>query len=180
MNWQRMRLAGFGLFCLSFFLPNNFSEWQFFSGGMVFLDAPVFAFDYFREKSYWAALIVFAAWLANLSVPVPRRRWLAVLAMLAVWTAYVCFFNELVSFVPFYLWAIGITLVQVGNFSNDDVRRMKDGSGKKGRSGELDGHGFLQEGTERTENENGMFRRLHAAGTFDIERGEDKSEIAIG
>lgn len=115
MHWQNLRLTGFGLFCISFFLPDDFNHRQFFAGAIVFVQTPVISFDSLKDQSYWPALVTFAAWLANLSVPVPRMKWVAVSAMLAVWTAYVCFFEFLGSFVPFYPWAIGITLVQVGN-----------------------------------------------------------------
>lgn len=120
-QWWRLRWVGFGLFVISFFVPSRLDNLEFFSGAIIFVQAPVFAFDFLvGEKNVLAAVVVFASWLANLSVAVPRRKWVALAAILAVWTVYGCFFAELLRFVPFYPWAVGISVVQIANLLRDE------------------------------------------------------------
>jgi len=114
-QWWTVRWIGFGLFLISFVIPSRVDELQLFAGSIVFVQAPVMAINFFGEKDYLPAAVTFAAWLANLSVAVPRRKWVAASAILAVGVAYGCFFEILRGFIPFYPWGIGITFVQVAN-----------------------------------------------------------------
>jgi hypothetical protein len=125
-----MRWIGFGLFLISFVVPARVEELQFFAGSIVFVQTPMIAVNFFGEKDYLLAAVTFAAWLANLSVAVPRVKWVAVLAILSVWVAYGCFFEMLRGFIPFYPWGIGITVVQIANL----LRAEWEGADRAGRN----------------------------------------------
>lgn len=124
-QWWTLRRVGFGLFVVSFLMPAGFNNLQFFAGSIIFVQTPVYAYDFLSDGNVWAAILTFAAWLANLSVAVPRQKWVPLPAILAVWVAYGYFFENLAGFIPFYPWAIGITVVQVANL----LRRESDASG---------------------------------------------------
>lgn len=115
-QWRALRWIGVVLFVASFVVPNAWDWRDLFGGAYAFVLTPVMAFLNLLSEPNFAriasTLVIFAGWLANFTVPVQRKP-VAVAAIVAVWTSYGCFFGMFFKTVPFYFWAVGITVIHV-------------------------------------------------------------------
>lgn len=111
-----IRNFGILFFILSFICPGGIS---------IFLWTPYHAIqtitysiegwymDGERVHDYFTPIVMLAAWTANITIFF-RLPWLVALFCIALpWIAYAFLFSFLVSFVPFYLWAIGIAFIHL-------------------------------------------------------------------
>ena len=113
------RLVGFALFIASFIVPSPWTAgtWWLGSGIEAFLCAAVGLLGaVLRPLGEWQAQQAFCtvclalAFLANFTVFFKLRGVGAVLAVAAPWAAIGCS-TGILRFVPFYMWASGISLI---------------------------------------------------------------------
>jgi hypothetical protein len=117
---RRLRLLGLCMFAVSFFVPARADELHLFGGIAAFFETPMIAVHLAGEGDASHVLLgiaALAAWSANFTI-FSKRRFFATSGIVSSWVAYVCFFQILAGFIPFYPWAIGITLINLSRLSD--------------------------------------------------------------
>jgi hypothetical protein len=131
-----IRNLGFVLFFLSFILPPGHALFvptmdehsqdylKPFAGVSVFVHTPA-AITFvplwrgpgidngFTPYEILIRAILFGAWLANFTVFFRLPILAALIAVVLPWAAFVCWFGFVAGFIPFYFWALGITLIHL-------------------------------------------------------------------
>jgi hypothetical protein len=118
-----IRNIGIVLFVLSFLAPARWrggEDFHLFGGCAAFIQTPVIACqailanrDQAPSHPIFLFVIMMAAWVANLTVFTRMPFVVALIAILLPWPAYIYLFSDLVGFIPFYLWAVGIALIHL-------------------------------------------------------------------
>lgn len=131
-----IRNIGIGLFVLSFIVPSGGALFvptmgehvrdylHPFAGCAVFIQTPcaVTFIPLWRGEPIDTGLtpfeiftrgVLFVAWLANFTVFFRLPSPAALLAIGLPWIAFICWFGFMAEFIPFYFWALGITLIHL-------------------------------------------------------------------
>ena len=118
-TWTRkLRFAGICLFGVSFLLPSRIDELHFFGGFGAFFETPRTGGQLLIEGNgahFLLGICAMTAWVANFTI-FSKRKAVQILGILGVWVGYVAFFQVLLGFIPFYSWAIGITMINISRF----------------------------------------------------------------
>ena len=115
---RKLRFAGFCLFAVSFLLPSRLDELHYFGGVGAFFNTPLTGGELLRggdATHFLLGTCALVAWLANFSI-FSKKKAVEILGILSVWVGYGGFFQILLGFIPFYPWAIGITMINASRF----------------------------------------------------------------
>ncbi len=120
---NNIRNCGILLFILSFIIPPRMpvgADFAFFGGAVAFIQTPFVALNLISEshgrtpQDYFLCLVMLAAWVTNFTVFFRLPVLIVLIAMILPWVAYYCcLFGILAGFIPFYLWVLGISLIQI-------------------------------------------------------------------
>ena len=141
--WQRVSQlrpktiwkAGVALFIISFFVPHwrGDDDFALFGGARIFISAPFLALEFLshfsdrdadRMQDLFDAAIIMIAWTANIPIFFRLPKLAAVIAIAVPWIAYACLFSFLVSFLPFYPWAVGIAFIHVSRMLKPEQNQI--------------------------------------------------------
>jgi hypothetical protein len=123
-----VRNIGIGLFLLSFIIPlggfgnTDFFSFRPFAGFWIFVQTPELITalplwrgppidDGFTPYEIFIRVIWLSAWSVNFTVFFRLPKVAAWIAIALPWAAFVCWFNVLDGFAPFYFWALGIAFI---------------------------------------------------------------------
>lgn len=128
-----IRNIGITLFVLAFIIPPCGSALvttagehfrNYFLGCRVFIATPQMAFfmplfrgppidDGFTPYEIFIRVILMGAWFVNFTVFFRLPRLVAFIAIILPWAAFICWFEFMADFIPFYFWALGITFIHL-------------------------------------------------------------------
>jgi hypothetical protein len=129
--------AGVALFIISFVTPvwRGGDDFAFFGGAAAFISVPAYIFQGLlpdmlsrgaphvqKMDDVYKALVMSMAWIANIPIFFRLPTFAAVISIALPWLAYGLAFSDLVTFLPFYPWAIGITLIHLSKIYKGDGR----------------------------------------------------------
>jgi hypothetical protein len=131
-----IRNIGITLFILAFIVPpggalfvptmrEHFRDYlQPFWGCIVFINTPQMAFfmplfrgppidDGFTPYEIFIRVILIGGWLTNFTVFFRLPRLVALVVIILPWLTFILWFDFASGFIPFYFWALGITLIHL-------------------------------------------------------------------